>query len=71
MLQPHTPTILTIAAATLAGCVFLARKLRAVHCDVRRVESLGERVVETEQTILAALRGDGADAEDAAARMLG
>lgn len=71
MPHPDTPTILAIAAATLIGYKLIARHLRAVRQDVRRVEDLGERVVATDQAILAALRGGGTDAEDAAARMLG
>lgn len=70
MPQPHTPTILAITAATLLGSAVITHHVRAVHRDVRRVETLGERVVITEQAILDALRGGGAEAEESAARLL-
>lgn len=71
MPQPHTPTILAITAATILGSAVITQHVRAVHRDVRRIETLGERVAVTEQAILAALREDGAAAEEAAAKLLG
>lgn len=71
MPQPHTPTILAITAATLLGSAVITHHVRAVHRDVRRIETLGEQVAFTEQAILATLRGGGDMAEDAARRMCG